>query len=98
MDCLAKPALSKDDHFPSSGPKTQFLAEHVQGENIMPRNPSNQGESSKVKSFDTTVEGSGVPTPPTGRPGGTTGRFLVLLRQDAKSEGVSTIEKRTGKK
>jgi subtilisin len=64
----------------------------------MPRNPSNQGESSKVKSFDTTVEGSGVPTPPTGRPGGTTGRFLVLLRQDAKSEGVSTIEKRTGKK
>src|SRR5438128_3943333 len=60
----------------------------------MPKNPTS--ESEKVRRFDTVGTGGfGIDTPATAIPGGTTGRFLVLLREGATDEGVSTLQKRT---
>ncbi len=65
----------------------------------MPKNPISESDSSKVRKFETGATGGiGIARPTAAMPGGTTGRFLVLLREGATDEGVSMIEKRTGKK
>ena len=65
----------------------------------MPKNPTSESETSKVKRFETGATGGfGIARPTAAMPGGTTGRFLVLLREGATDEGVTSIEKRTGKK
>jgi subtilisin len=65
----------------------------------MPKNPTSESETSKVKRFETGATGGfGIARPTAAMPGGTTGRFLVLLREGATDEGATSIEKRTGKK
>ena len=65
----------------------------------MPKNPTSESETSKIRRFETGATGGFATTRPTAAmPGGTTGRFLVLLREGATDEGATTIEKRTGKK
>ena len=65
----------------------------------MPKNPTSESETSKIRRFETGATGGfGIARPTAAMPGGTTGRFLVLLREGATDEGVTSIEKRTGKK
>ena len=61
----------------------------------MPKNPSER-DNPKIKPID--KGGSavfGVQTPPTEFKGGTTGRFLVLMREGATDEGIAMVQKST---
>jgi subtilisin len=59
----------------------------------MPRNPTSAKDNSKITRF----EAGRAEMPPSGMPGGTTGRFLVLLREGATDEGVTALQKSTGR-
>jgi subtilisin len=60
----------------------------------MSKNPSDR-DNPKVRQFDSTTGGFGVETPASELQGGTTGRFLVLMKEGATDEGIATIKKTT---
>ncbi len=61
----------------------------------MPKNPIER-DNPKIKPIDMGGSGAfGIGTPPTEFQGGTTGRFLVLMREGATDEGIATVQKST---
>jgi subtilisin len=69
----------------------------------MPKNPTSEKDSSRARRSDSVVTGGfGAGAPPAGTlhagtPGGTTGRFLVLMKEGATEEGVAALQRHTGR-
>jgi len=64
----------------------------------MARNPVSETDNPKIRKFDSAIPGNPVEEiRPGSLPVGTTGRYLVLLREDATDEGVKALRKSTGR-
>jgi subtilisin len=63
----------------------------------MPKDPTER-ESSKLRRFDPRVSGFGTEIPAPGMQAGTTGRYLVLMREGATDEAVNILQKSTRRK
>jgi subtilisin family serine protease len=64
----------------------------------MAKNPVSDSDNPKVRKIDAGIPGSSLPEfRAGGLPGGTTGRYLVLLREDATDEGLKALRKTTGR-
>jgi subtilisin family serine protease len=62
----------------------------------MPKDPTER-ENSKLRRFDTGVSGFGTQIPAPGQ-AGTTGRYLVLMREGATDDAVNILQKTTRRK